>query len=137
VRAVLDLNVFVSALINPAGVPGGVVRLGLQRRYEIVVCPRLFAELEDVLRRPAFRRYFTDDEAVEFGAALSGSSHEATDPVNVEPISRDPDDDYLVALAASVGAERVVTGDPDLLEVDAPAVPVVSPATFLDELGLQ
>jgi putative PIN family toxin of toxin-antitoxin system len=93
VRAVLDLNVFVSALINPAGVPAGVVRLGLQRRYEIVVCPRLLAELEDVLRRPAFRRYFTADEAVEFVEALSGSSHEAPDAANVEPISRDADDD--------------------------------------------
>ncbi|MGH9185779.1 MAG: putative toxin-antitoxin system toxin component, PIN family [Acidimicrobiales bacterium] len=99
-RAVLDLNVLVSALINPAGVPAGVVRLGLQRRYEIVVCPRLLAELEDVLRRPAFRRYFSEDEAVEFVAALSGSSHKAPDPTDVEPISRDPDDDYLVALAS-------------------------------------
>jgi putative PIN family toxin of toxin-antitoxin system len=136
VRAVLDLNVFVSSLINPDGVPATIVRLGLQRHYEIVVCPRLTAELEEVLHRPAFRRYFSEEEATEFVSALAGASHEADDPSHVERVSRDPDDDYLVALAVSAGAERVVSGDPDLLDVGAPAVPVVSPATFRDELGL-
>lgn len=71
-RAVLDLNVFVSALINPAGVPADVVRFGLQRQYEIVVCPHLLIELEDVLRRPAFRRYFSEEEAVEFVGSSGG-----------------------------------------------------------------
>lgn len=136
-RAVLDLNVFVSALINPVGVPATVVRLGLERRYEVVVCPRLVAELESVLVRRAFRRYFSEAEAREFVGALTGASHQAPDPPDVERISRDPDDDYLVALAAAADAARVVTGDPDLLEVDTPLIPIVSPTTFLDALGSQ
>ena len=133
-RAVLDLNVYVSALINPAGTPSQVVRLGLQRRYEIVVCPALLTELHEVLSRETFRRYFTPDEAAEFLGAVAGASHEVADPATVEAVSRDPDDDYLVALARDAGAERLVTGDPDLLEVAGPLVPVVSPGVFVAEL---
>lgn len=133
-RAVLDLNVFVSALINPAGTPAHVVRLGLQRRYEIVVCPALLTELHEVLERESFRRYFAVDEAAEFVGAVAGASDEIADPVMVEPVSRDPDDDYLVALARAAGADRLVTGDPDLLEVVESPVPIVSPGVFVTEL---
>lgn len=65
----------VSSLINPDGVPATIVRLGLQRHYEIVVCPWLTGELEEVLRRPAFRRYFSEEEATEFVSALAGASN--------------------------------------------------------------
>lgn len=100
VRAVLDLNVYVSALINPTGTPAQVVRLGLHRRYEIVVCPALLGELAEVLGRDGFRRYFSVDEAAELVGAVAGASDEVDDPATVEPVSRDPDDDYLVALSA-------------------------------------
>ena len=38
-------------------------------------------------------------------------------------MSRDPDDDYLVALAAEQQAEWVVTGDADLPDIVEPAAP--------------
>ena len=91
-RAVLGLNIYVSALINPSGTPALVVRLGRQRWYEIVVCPALPSVLAEVLGRSSVRRYFT----------LDG-------PSAVDPVGRDPDDDYLVALAREAGAERIVT----------------------------
>lgn len=132
-RAVLDLNVYVSALINPMGTPAQVVRLGLQRRYEIVVCPALLGELAEVLGRDGFRRYFSVDEAAEFVGAVAGASDEVDDPATVEPVSRDLDDDYLVALARAA-ADWLVTGDPDLLEIVEPPVPIVSPGVFVAEL---
>lgn len=66
--------------------------------------------------------------------AVAGAAHEEPDATAVEPISRDPDDDYLVVLAAASGAGLLVTGDADLLEVEAPDVRIVAPAVFLDEL---
>lgn len=133
-RVVLDLNVYVSALINPTGTPAQAVRLGLRRNYEIVVCPALLSELHEVLNRDAFRRYFTVDEAAEFIGALDGASAEVDDPAAVDSVSRDPDDDYLVALARDAEADWLVTGDPDLLEVVGPPVPIVSPGAFVAEL---
>lgn len=52
-----------------------------------------------VLGREALRRYFTVDEAAEFVGAVAGASDEVADPAMVEAVSRDPDDDHLVALA--------------------------------------
>jgi predicted nucleic acid-binding protein len=38
------------------------------------------------------------------------------DPVNPPSVLRDPEDDYLVALARVSGVEAIVTGDRDLLD---------------------
>jgi predicted nucleic acid-binding protein len=38
------------------------------------------------------------------------------DPTEVEPVLRDPGDDYLLALARAGGAEAIITGDKDLLD---------------------
>jgi predicted nucleic acid-binding protein len=46
-----------------------------------------------------------------------------------EPVSRDPDDDAVLALAAAARPDLIVTGDKDLLVLDAYAgIPIVSPA---------
>jgi predicted nucleic acid-binding protein len=47
------------------------------------------------------------------------------DPEDVEPLPRDPEDDYLVALARTAKAKAIVTGDKDLLDhpqLDPPAI---------------
>ena len=56
-RAVLDTNVFVSALISPSG-PSAALLLELRAgAFELVVSPMLLAELGDVLGRPKFCPY--------------------------------------------------------------------------------
>ncbi len=45
---------------------------------------------------------------------------------------RDPDDDYLVALAEFHGATLLVSGDKDLLAVDRPGLDVRTPRNALD-----
>ncbi len=49
-------------------------------------------------------------EAVELAAVVREDSSE------IESVLRDPDDDYLVALAREAEAEAIVTGDRDLLD---------------------
>jgi uncharacterized protein len=41
---------------------------------------------------------------------------EHEDPSDVEAVLRDPDDDYLLALAREGNAKAIVTGDHDLLD---------------------
>jgi len=52
VRAVLDPNVLVSALISPAGPPREIVGAWMQGRFDLVASPALLGELRDVLERP-------------------------------------------------------------------------------------
>lgn len=134
-RVVLDPNVAISALITPNGTTGQVVRAGLSGRYRMIVCPCLLAELEDVLRRPKLRRWFSNDDAAEFVADLSGVAETYPDTSDPPAICRDPDDDYLLALAGQAHADLLVSGDDDLLALARPAVEIISPRAFLDRLG--
>jgi len=56
------------------------------------------------------------------------------DPEVVQPVSRDPDDHYLIALAAHAGAHVLVSGDQDLLSVEGAQPPIVRPGRFLSSL---
>lgn len=48
------------------------------------------------------------------------------DPIDIAAHTRDPDDDYLVALAREHNADYIVTGDKDLLEWPEQRPPVVT-----------
>jgi predicted nucleic acid-binding protein len=52
-------------------------------------------------------------------------------------VCRDPRDDYLVALARSRGADALVTGDLDLLAIDASQldIDIVTPGQLVERLG--
>lgn len=57
------------------------------------------------------------------------------DPSLVERLTRDVDDDYLVALAREHDVDFIVTGDKDLLEWREQVPPVITPAAFEAFLG--
>ncbi|MGH8998395.1 MAG: putative toxin-antitoxin system toxin component, PIN family [Acidimicrobiia bacterium] len=123
-RAVVDPNVLVSAAITPAGTVSRVVSRAFARRF--VVCPHLLAELEEVLHRPAFRQYITVEDVGELVEAVArvGEPHEDPEVISA---SRDPKDDYLIALAAQAQVDRLVTGDGYLHAVPDPPCTVVTP----------
>jgi uncharacterized protein len=132
VRAVLDANVVVSALLSPRGVPAELLRAHRAGEFELVVSPALLAELERALGSPKLRRRIAEADAREFVADLARDATQAPDPDRAELSvrSRDPDDDYLVALAARQRC-ALVSGDADLLAL-AGRIPVFTPRDFLD-----
>lgn len=91
-------------------------------------------ELAAVLGRSKFRRYTTADEARAFVAEVAHRSHRVSDPPDVAPVSRDPNDDYLFALAQMTGSRAVISGDRDLTVLDDPPVPVLTPAGAVETL---
>ncbi len=134
---VLDTGVFVSAAITPNGVASRIVTAGVAGRFEYLLCPRLVGELTGVLARPKFARLVSDEDRRRFLAEVFAAGRDVSDPVEIPAVSRDPDDDYLVALAAGQQAERVVTGDADLLDIVDPPVPVTGLRAFLDLLAAE
>jgi putative PIN family toxin of toxin-antitoxin system len=133
-RVVVDPNVVVSAAISPGGVTGRLVRLGLAGQFRLVVCPMLLQEASDVLTRPKLRRFVSADAALELLADIEGAAETHPDPAVIEAIARDHDDDYLVALVADSGADRLVSGDADLLALAGHDPRILSPRRLLDEL---
>jgi putative PIN family toxin of toxin-antitoxin system len=133
-RAVLDINVLVSALISPGG---GSARLLLELRsgaFELIVSPLLLAELREVLRRDTFRRYVSEAEADAYVELIRIEAVIHADPApSPEPLSADPDDEYLIGLARDARGDAIVSGDAHLLDLRA-VIPAMTPAEFLELL---
>jgi len=131
-RAVLDPNIIISAALSPGGLPARVMMAWLEGRFEIIASPGLIDELERALAYPRLRRRIPELDAAALVRLIERGSVMREDADRPPAISKDPGDDYLVALAA--GSEAVlVTGDRDLLAL-APGIPVFHARRFLEWL---
>ena len=133
-RAVLDANVLISAILSPRGTPARLVLAWQAGAFDLVVSPLLLAEVRRALAYPKLERLVSPADADAFINWLSRSATLVVDPSGPPPVrSDDPDDDYLIALAA---AERalLVSGDAHLTSL-ANRVPIRMPAEFILELG--
>jgi putative PIN family toxin of toxin-antitoxin system len=135
VRVVLDANVLVSAAVSPSGAPALVVREWLAGAFDLVVSPKLLAEVERGLRGRKLRGRVPLERAEEILAALASHALVVDDPPEVDRVvEADPKDDFVVALARAAGAHVIVTGDRHLLEIDGLEPPAVPPRVFLATL---
>lgn len=135
-RAVIDTNVLISGLIRPRGAPGAVLRALRDRRFVAVVSPAILDEIIDVLSRPWLRdKYAIDDQGVEAFLRLLMLRSELVEPHSKVRRCRDPDDDKFLETAVDGRADRLVSGDADLLALGSiEGVAIVDPASFRDEL---
>jgi putative PIN family toxin of toxin-antitoxin system len=134
VRAVLDPNVLISAVISPAGAPREILTSWTQERFDLIVSPELLGELRDVLARPRLRRWVSDSAAAEYVTGLTDAALLIDDPSAQPGLSPDPDDDYLITLARAAGADYLVSGDHHLTGLAHPTPPILTPRQFRDRL---
>jgi len=133
-RAVLDVNVLASALLSRTGTPATLVREWLGGAFELVVSQRLLDELAGVLAYPKIRTRVEAAEAEAFLQLLATRAQVVLDSESAAAHrSVHPDDDYLIALAASAQA-MLVSGDSHLLSL-ANRIPVFTAAAFLRQLS--
>jgi putative PIN family toxin of toxin-antitoxin system len=134
VRAVLDPNVTISGVLSSTGAPADVLRSLAAGELELVVSEALLDELERALAYPKLRRHVAESYAADLVRWVAGSATVVVDPEVDSPVrSRDPDDDYLIALASTHRA-ALVSGDKHLLALQE-EIPVFSPRAFLDLLS--
>lgn len=131
-RVVLDANVWISGFISAHGAPAAILRRIQDGEIEPVVAGFLLAEIEASFEDRWLRSRVLPEEAAGFLGLVRALSTMVPDPAPISRLSRDPDDDRVVALALQAGAACVVTGDGDLLDIQDPPVPVISPRRFLD-----
>lgn len=139
-RVVADANVLISAALARSPQAPSVLTLdaALDGRLELITSPLLLQEIASVLARPRLQKYISADEAVRFITDLAAQTTLRTDPPGPHPaVCRDPRDDYLVALATASGAEAIVTGDLDLLEIDPSklTIDVITARQLVDRLS--
>lgn len=132
VTLVVDVNVLVSMLINHDA--ARIKWLFNKQAFRVMISSGLLGELEEVLMRPQFRRYLTVTEAERAVRRIANRSSLVETAFQVRPISRDPKDDYLLALAKKGKADFLITGDDDLLVLKKYGkTRILKPATFRKE----
>ena len=129
-RAVLDVNVLISAALSQTGAPAELVRRWRRGEFELLVSAALLAELERALAYPRIARLIPADDAEALVALLGSEAELVDDPADPLPVrSEDPGDDYLLAISSHQSA-ALVSGDGHLLSL-AGDLPIYSPADFL------
>ena len=132
-RAVVDVNVLISAVLSAKGSSAEILRASRDGQFELVVSELLVAELKRTLPYPKLRKRIPPEKGAAFANWFHDHGNLAEDPASPPPVgSRDPDDDYLLALAINRRA-YLVTGDQDLL-VLSDDLPILTPAQFATKL---
>jgi putative PIN family toxin of toxin-antitoxin system len=136
-RAVVDTNILVRALIKPNGTVGSVLSLLRDGRYVLLYSEQLLEEMVDVLARPRLRnKYPLSDETVEALLQLILLRGRKVRPQREIRRCRDPKDNMFLEVAAAGHAEIIVSGDEDLLILNPfEDIPIVPPRDFLARLA--
>ena len=132
-RVVIDTNVWLSAALSANGAPARVVRRVLAHGIP-VFSEATFAELNTRIWKPKFDRYLTMQARQGILHDARALSHWVEIPKATEGLqfSRDKDDDKFIHTALAGAAMWLVTGDQDLLCIEADVgVRIVDPAQAL------
>lgn len=141
VKALIDSNQVISALISPRGAPYAVIRAYLAGRFNLAIADEQLQELDDVLQRPRLVKSFKlpESEIDAIRHALRANSVRVQPVASLPIVIRDPKDEHIVGAAIAGSVDYLVTGDNDLLVLNGdPALgslQIVTPAAFLDILG--
>ena len=110
-RVIFDSNIWISFAIGKR--LKELSRALSHPKVEVFVCQKLMWEVRVTTNKPKLLKYISQDRQKMLLELM-----QACKSVNIEEqiaISRDPNDDYLLDLAATAVADFLVTGDNDLL----------------------
>lgn len=136
-RATVDTNLVVSAFLW-GGNPSRVLRAAEAGVVDLLTSRELLSELAEVLSRDKFRLRLeavgsSVGELLDEYMALA----ELIEVEEIEPISRDRDDDAVIVCAVSGDCDLIISGDKDLLVLgEHCGIRIVTATEFLAELEL-
>ena len=136
-RVLIDTNVLISMLLRPSedGSVRAVFRAFTAGRFTLLISKKLIDELTETVRTK-FRlsKRVTEEQLINFTTLLNQTA-ELIDEIEdtIPTVTRDPDDDYVLAYALVGSADFLVTGDKDLLSLEGQieGLQIVTPSQFL------
>lgn len=132
IRIVLDTNVLVSAVLQPKGPPAQILVNSISSAtVQMCISGEIFAEYEEVLRRPRFKR--SDEEIDSVLNAIRNSALWVRPSRRIRACS-DSDDDVFLECAEAAQAGYVVTGNTKHFPAKYGQVTVVTPVQLLEFL---
>ena len=130
-RFVFDTNVLISAALTPEGEAWDAVEKADRTGY-FLLSDETFAELREVIYRPAFDAYLTSQIRRRFIIKLLRKSLRIEITETIEACS-DPDDDIFLEVAISGKADCIVTRNVrDFPSDQFRGIPILTPEQFLE-----
>lgn len=129
-RAVLDTNLFLSALLSAKGMPARVVEAWRDGRFELVTSREQIDEVKRAARYEKVRIYVSRSA---IGRLVNGlrNAEMLLARLPRAGASPDPGDDFLLAMSVAAEADYLVTGDKALLSLRTIATTrIVTPRRF-------
>lgn len=117
-RVILDTNILLTGVISPRAAPARLLEAWIERRFTLISHELQLAEIREVSRRPKIRAWV---RPAEIGRLVNQITALAEMPHSLPAVerSRDPRDDFLLALSDEGAADWLVTGDKnDLLALE-------------------
>jgi len=129
-RVVLDTNVLISGAFY-AGPPLQILQSCIKGEFQLVLSPEILVEYRRAGEE--FSRKSSNPDFERLLGLLVAQALIVEAPDLDQPVCRDPDDDKFVACALAVGADVIVSGDKDLLNISGKlTIPVMRPKEFVD-----
>lgn len=132
-RLVIDTNVLISAILSPDSVAARVLNWG-ENNASILYSTATLTELLSVLGRSKFSKYI-DPEDIDGLARRIKTTWFFVEIIQQIKLCRDAQDDKFIELALNGDASHLITGDNDLLVLQAiQNISIINPRTFWDEI---
>lgn len=137
-RWVVDTNVLVSAFLWQ-GTPGRVIELAGEKEVQLFTSRTLLDELAATLAKKKLARYVAATGLSDAQMLINYRRIVTLVPARqlALQVSRDADDDAVLACALAARADLIVSGDGDLLSLGAfGGIPVVTVAQAVKGFGI-
>jgi putative PIN family toxin of toxin-antitoxin system len=131
-KAVLDTNVLISALLSSDGIPNQLLRQA-KLTYQLFISREILEEVRDVLLKPKIQRKMslTEDKILAFLSTIQRVAIVVENPPLLPIIEDDPDDDVILACSLEAKVDYLVSGDIHLKRIGSyKGISVVSPSEF-------
>jgi hypothetical protein len=114
-RSVLDTNIWVSAILNPAGFPAEILKSFRQGDFLAVISEPIISEIAEVLSRPRIRNKYgvTEADFLELLILIEERCEHVLLAGGVQVCS-DPEDNSIIETAIKGHASYIVTRDDDI-----------------------
>lgn len=128
-RAVLDTNIFISALFG--GNPEEIYRAALQGRFRLVTSPAILTELARTLRE----KFSMPEAEITRYIKQVGRHADVVRPEKRVRVLRDNPDNRVLECALEGKASVIVSGDRHLIDLgEYRGIPILRPTEFLRRL---
>lgn len=141
IRAVIDVNVIVSAVIAPLGASRRILLAWAAGAFSPIISDGIVREVGEKLQLSRITRRYNimdADRRWVFGLLSTQAESIPVADADVLSVTGDPEDDYVLATCRLSGADYLVTGDRELLDLRSHAATVItSPRQFAGLLEAQ